>query len=387
MRIVGERRWPCCGRHLRVDFGPGDAVVRRCRACKRRYMFVLEDALTSERMGGGVWRLVVTDVTDRDEAGVGGGVSRPVELENATAVICDVGGHDGVLERVLASLGADVESGDLPRGLRVVQVGDLVRLSKKRGAGSDRCVEIVDRFLTTSPDRWTQLAGNHELACIGGFHMASWDAPSDVLNPSTIRTLSRWWDEGGMEVATLASFCDKPILVTHAGLTHQCHKEIGLPPTPIDAAMMLNEAVGKDPLQWGVPGVLVTGVPSPAADCLWADAGTELYPSWVGREMPFTQIHGHSQVFDWGRFAWRTDLSDEVKARTVVDPIQRRVRFDGVGGVLLGIDWTLTDVSSVPEGLPPVVVSTPAAGGGSAGIDAFGMWPERMPAPCVLEVR
>jgi hypothetical protein len=71
MMIVGERRWPCCGRHLRVDFGPGEAVVRRCRACKRRYTFVLEEALTSERMGGDIWRLIVTDVTSGVEAGVG----------------------------------------------------------------------------------------------------------------------------------------------------------------------------------------------------------------------------------------------------------------------------------------------------------------------------
>lgn len=217
--------------------------------------------------------------------------------------------------------------------------------------------------------------------------MASWDAPSDALSTSTIRTLRRWWDEGAMEVATPASFREQPTLVTHAGLTYQRYAMIGLPPTPIDAAMVLNEDVGEDPLRWGAPGVLVSGVPSPDADCLWADAGSELYPSWVGREMAFTQIHGHSQVFDWGRFAWRTDLSDEVKARTVVDPIQRTVRFDGVGGVLLGIDWTLTDVSSVPERLPPAVVSTPAAGSGFVGLDAFGMWPERMSAPCALEVR
>lgn len=69
--IVRAPRWPCCGRRLRVDFGPEEAVVRRCRACKRKFRFALVEALTSARMGGDVWRLVVTDVAARDEAGVG----------------------------------------------------------------------------------------------------------------------------------------------------------------------------------------------------------------------------------------------------------------------------------------------------------------------------
>ena len=275
----------------------------------------------------------------------------------ATAVLGDIGGHATVLETILRSLGADVDSGEVPAGLSVVQVGDLVRLSPKRGAGSDRCVEIADRFMAASPGRWTQLIGNHELACIGGPMMARWDRPSKCMTAKTLRTLKRWWDTGAMQVATVLPFRGQEALVTHAGLTRGRFDALGMPVTPADSARVLNEVLGADPQHWGAPGVLVSGTPSPSADCLWADATSELYPSWAGHQVPFNQVHGHSQVFDWHRSHWRPAASDAVKAQSVVDPIRRRVRFGGPGNVLLGIDWTLTSPTSIPGGLPPVLVS------------------------------
>lgn len=275
----------------------------------------------------------------------------------ATAVLCDLGGHDVVLDTILRRLGADVDSGELPSGLSVVQVGDLVRLSPRRGAGSDRCVEIADRFMAASPGRWIQLVGNHEVACIGGPAMAMWDPPSACMTAKTLRTLRRWWDTGAMRVATVLPLRGKPALVTHAGLTRGFYEAIDRPATPTDAARVLNEVLGSDPQHWGAPGVLVTGVPSPSADCLWADATTEVYPSWADHQVTVSQIHGHSQVFDWYRAHWRTDASDAVKALSVADPVRRRVRFGGPGNVLLGIDWTLTSAASLPRKLPAVLVS------------------------------
>jgi hypothetical protein len=275
----------------------------------------------------------------------------------ATAVLCDIGGHDTVLETVLRSLGADVDSGELPAGLDIVQIGDLVRLSQCRGAGSDRCVEIADRFMVASPGRWTQLIGNHEVACIGGPTMATWESPALCMTDKTLRTLQRWWDAGAMQVAMVIPFQGQPALVSHAGLTRGRYEALGMPATPADAARVFNEVLGDDPATWGAPGVLVSGTPSLSADCLWADATTELYPSWAGHQVPFNQVHGHSQVFDWHRSHWRPAASDAVKAQSVVDPIRRRVRFGGPGNVLLGIDWTLTSPTSIPGGLPPVLVS------------------------------
>ena len=274
-----------------------------------------------------------------------------------TAVLCDIGGHDVVLETILRSLGADVDSGELPAGLDIVQVGDLVRLSHRRGAGSDRCVEIVDRFMAASPGQWIQLIGNHEVACIGGPTMDTWDPPSACMTAKTLRTLQRWWDAGAMRVATVLPLRGQSALVSHAGLTRGRYEAIGMPATPADAASVLNEVCGNDPQRWGAPGVLVSGTPTLSADCLWADATSELYPSWVGHQVPFSQVHGHAQVFDWCRSNWRSDVSDAVKALCVVDPLRRRVRFGGPGAALLGIDWTLTDPSSIPGDLPPVLVS------------------------------
>lgn len=275
----------------------------------------------------------------------------------ATAVLGDIGGHATVLEAALRNLGADVDSGELPHGLSVAQVGDLVRLSPKRGAGSDRCVEIVDRFMAASPGRWAQLLGNHEVACIGGPAMAMWDPPSACITAKTLRTLQRWWDTGAMRVATVIPLRGKPALVTHAGLTRGLYETLGMPPTPADAARVLNEVLGDDPKHWGAPGMLVSGTPSLSADCLWADATTELYPSWAGHHMPFSQVHGHSQVFDWYRSNWRPDASTVVKALSVVDSVRRRVHFGGPDNVLLGIDWTLTSAASLPRKLPAVLVS------------------------------
>jgi hypothetical protein len=275
----------------------------------------------------------------------------------ATAVLGDIGGHATVLDTILRSLGADVGSGELPPGLDIVQVGNLVRLSHRRGAGSDRCVEIAERFIAASPGRWTQLIGNHEVACIGGPAMSTWDPPSACMTAKTLRTLKRWWDTGAMRAATVIPFRGQEALVTHAGLTRERHETLGMPATPTDAARVLNEVVGDDLHHWGAPGVLVSGTPSLSADCLWADATSELYPSWAGHDMPFSQVHGHSQVFDWHRLSWRAGLPDMVKAMSIVDPARRRVRFGGPGNVLLGIDWTLTSPTSLPHKLPAVLVS------------------------------
>lgn len=270
------------------------------------------------------------------------------------AILCDIGGHDTVLETILHSLGADIDSGYLPTGLSIVQVCDLVRLSPKRGAGSDRCVEIADKFINTG--RWTQIIGNHEVACIGGSAMATWDAPSDCLSTATLDTLARWWETGLMQVATVVPFEDAPTLVTHAGLTSAQHRALGSPTTPSEAARSLNQVIGLHPKDWDIPGVLVTGVVSPDADCLWADSASELYPSWELRPMPFNQIHGHSQVFDWVLNDWKGGASDSVRHMSVVDSTRRTVRFRTSGHTLLGIDWTLTDVASVPATLPPAIM-------------------------------
>jgi hypothetical protein len=42
LRSVEQPRFPCCGRRVHVDFGPGRPALRRCRACKATYLLALE---------------------------------------------------------------------------------------------------------------------------------------------------------------------------------------------------------------------------------------------------------------------------------------------------------------------------------------------------------
>ena len=83
--IVGSRRWPCCGRHLRVDFGPGRIAERRCRVCKRTFKFYLVPAYLADRMGGDVWRLEHREVAEAKRAGRAGGYGYEREEESPPA--------------------------------------------------------------------------------------------------------------------------------------------------------------------------------------------------------------------------------------------------------------------------------------------------------------
>lgn len=56
---MGERRYPCCGRRLRVDFGPDETVLRRCGACRRRWKVRLVAAEAANRYDLPIWRLVL----------------------------------------------------------------------------------------------------------------------------------------------------------------------------------------------------------------------------------------------------------------------------------------------------------------------------------------
>ena len=69
--IVGERRYPCCGRRLRIDFGPDEAALRRCGACRQRWKVALVAAETAERYGLPIWRLEFVAVEARG-GGTGG---------------------------------------------------------------------------------------------------------------------------------------------------------------------------------------------------------------------------------------------------------------------------------------------------------------------------
>ena len=53
MYITNERRFPCCGSRIHVDFAPGVPARRRCRACRKRFVVELvanDDSATTWRL-------------------------------------------------------------------------------------------------------------------------------------------------------------------------------------------------------------------------------------------------------------------------------------------------------------------------------------------------
>ncbi len=245
------------------------------------------------------------------------------------AVIGDVGGHHDALVAELRRLGADPDTAVVPPGLHIIQVGDLVH----RGPDSRAVVDLVDRFLDVSPSRWVQLVGNHEAQYLRA-PTFEWH---QRLDDATVGILRRWWGDGVMRVATVVPAGDTDLLVTHAGVTAGFWRDdLGSPGTAIRAATALNTmgALGRTAVFRG--GSMLGGRASASAGPVWASASTELLPSWLGRRMPFGQVHGHSSAYDWQRGCFRAPAP--VAERTVLDHDAGHEVTTYEGGVIVGVD-------------------------------------------------
>ncbi|WP_436533845.1 metallophosphoesterase [Actinoplanes sp. HUAS TT8] len=203
-------------------------------------------------------------------------------------IVGDVGGCAEQLERVVLPLADDPDT-------VVVQVGDLV----DRGPDSAGVLRIVGERLRAG--RWIQLLGNHEAQYLGGAMF--WPQPLDADDAAL---LNGWWLREWMRVAAAVRTADgEEMLLCHAGLSVDCWRELGEPVTAGTAADLLNTR--PEPLLWGFDGPL------------WAEAGSSVYPSWLGAvgSLPFSQVHGHSTVV---RFEAREFACEErIRARTTVD--------------------------------------------------------------------
>ena len=239
-------------------------------------------------------------------------------------VIGDVGGHPDHLLAGLARVGA---RGTLPDDVVVVQVGDLV----DRGPDSARVLAIVDGYLRRQPDQWVQLVGNHEGQYLPG-GTRFWP---EELSPIDARLLRSWWEDGLMSVAAAVHTADgDELLVTHAGLTLGCWRELGEPMTAASAVWLLNEK----------PDLLFRGsssVVDRAAGPLWAEAGWELHEPWLeyyaaGGFVPFGQVHGHSTIVRYADQTYR--CPGRVRQRATVDWDARHVRVRVGGREFTGVD-------------------------------------------------
>lgn len=220
------------------------------------------------------------------------------------AVIGDIGGHATELAGALQQIGVDAATGHMPDHVaRVVQVGDLIDC----GPDSAEAVEIAARCMDANPDRWTQLVGNHEAAILGGPRFQPFGETAPPTVQSRIRDM---WDQGRLHIATALDQPPLgPTLITHAGLTRDVWLAIGSPHDLAEAAAILDGAARTDPELVYRPGRLLGGEKIDlAAGPLWADPRHELLASWLGHQMPFSQIHGHAAAWSWSRPASRPSL-------------------------------------------------------------------------------
>lgn len=251
------------------------------------------------------------------------------------AVIGDVGGHADELRRALIDLGLDERTGQLPDDLIVIQVGDLIH----RGPDSPGAIALVDRIQLGQPDRWIQLAGNHEAQYLAP-PMFHWP---ERLDEEDIETIYGWWHSGRMGVAAAVAAPDGDWLVTHAGLTEGFWRHLlGLPEDATTAATALNRLVrGLRHTTLFRPGVMLTGDVDLSAGPFWASAPDELLPSWAASSAaaPFHQVHGHSSTVDFttGR-QYRSGLRDQPGIVTAEDPVLRHVTTEINGRRIIGVD-------------------------------------------------
>jgi calcineurin-like phosphoesterase family protein len=248
------------------------------------------------------------------------------------AVFGDVGGHLHPLQRELTRLGADPDTLELPSGLTVVQVGDLVH----RGPDSEAIIALVDRYLTEQPNQWVQLVGNHEAQYVRepAFH---WP---ERIDATAAETVASWWGTGRLRAAAAVAADDEQFLITHAGLTEGFWREaLGAPESAIDAARALNSFIGThEDVLFSAGQMLGGGEPNYAAGPVWASAAGEVIPSWLQSRhpMPFSLVHGHSSVADWRRRSFTAER--EVGVLMAVDEQRAHATATLPGGRIIGID-------------------------------------------------
>jgi hypothetical protein len=127
-------------------------------------------------------------------------------------------------------------------------------------------------------------------------------------------------------------------LVTHAGVTAEFWQTtLGGPTSARDAAAALNSLAAQGSEDVFRAGHMLSGtVDEGPVGPLWSSAATELLPSWLDRELPFSQVHGHSTVYDWWRGRFR--VGDDIAGITSVDEAARHETTTLVGGRIVGVD-------------------------------------------------
>lgn len=254
----------------------------------------------------------------------------------------DTGGHLNVLKNGLKNINVDVENYNIPEGITIIHLGDLIH----KGKSSLSALTFVERMIAHNPGRWIQLIGNHELQHLEEANLF-WRCKCP---PEVKETITRMISEGTMLTAYAlkdvepakmeisARFRMKPEnkdwLFVHGGLTsgwwdlvHKSEPDVTLVADGINALSTRHKDVAGERMG-------LTGIPSP----VWASAPTEVFTSWEGVSMPFNQMVGHTYPFDWESECWygnRATVKEYIKS-TVLNP-NLRVALTLIEGSLLAV--------------------------------------------------
>ncbi|MBC9703625.1 MAG: hypothetical protein H9W81_01115 [Enterococcus sp.] len=258
-----------------------------------------------------------------------------------TAIIGDIGGQLDVFHDVINNLGGNIETGKFPADLRVIQVGDIVRMNTSPDLNSLACAELADKLIDANDGNYIQLLGNHETPLLGGVIDLHWSI-TDL--PESKPIINSWWNERKAHLALiLHAPGEKDILVTHAGLTQGYMKNFLATEDVREAVTILNSFVGNVNLG-GIekPGALVTRNTSVEADIFWALCGPELHASWWGTPLGFNQIHGHAVVYRWDENAYWPDIPEAVIRNTLLNTQDRfTITQHPDGDWFRSVDWVL----------------------------------------------
>jgi len=265
------------------------------------------------------------------------------------ALFGDVQGHVDVYTEALERLGVDIERGRVPKDLKVIQVGDLIH----KGPASDEVIRLADRLLRTSPERYVQLAGNHDGQYLGG--PLFW---ANTIGDDAARTLASWFVDGAIAIAHAFETTEfGAVLASHGGMSLERWAHFGKPEDPVVASRLLNEEFWNDPASALKPGIMLMGEPGPPG-VAWTEPVRELYLPWAEAEwMPFSQVHGHRSAYSWRNGKWFRDVPRRLRKVMVADTEARHTRMTVGTQTFVGID---TAYGARPEApLVPLILHSP----------------------------
>lgn len=278
-------------------------------------------------------------------------------------VFGDTGGHGLQLFKALSTIGVDLETGEIPEGVIIVHLGDLIH----KGPASNTIVSMVDKLIRNNPGQWLQVLGNHEFQHIEE-GIDFWNCS---CTPDTQATIQEWYSEGLARVAWAIEGVlpnkwttgNRPVgqeelvgsfLATHGGLTYPLWKKLGEPDSATLAADRLN---AKRSWCAGSAGEMLGmtnryGMVGP----VWAMASKETFHYWhlewlkSHLKMPFGQLVGHNAPFSFDSGNWWGNVSKDFRKVSKVNLEDRRTVCFVAESVLICMDPDYTkDAVSIEQ--------------------------------------